>query len=43
MPDRALLDREAPDFTLLSPDGDYYSLSDFRGTKVLLVFLRHFA
>jgi len=33
----------APDFTLADSDGRRFSLSDFRGKKVLLVFLRHFA
>lgn len=33
----------APDFALPAPDAEYHSLYDFRGRKLLLVFLRHFA
>jgi len=38
-----LLGRAAPDFTLPMPEGEYLSLQELRGRKVLLVFLRHFA
>ena len=38
-----LLGATAPDFTLLSSDGEHISLSDYRGQNVVLVFLRHFA
>ncbi|MBC8279705.1 MAG: hypothetical protein H8E48_02860 [Chloroflexi bacterium] len=33
----------APDFTLPMPEGEFLSLQELRGRKVLLVFLRHFA
>jgi peroxiredoxin len=39
----SLLGQQAPDFTLPDSKGHRLSLSDFRGKKVLLVFLRHFA
>ena len=39
----SLLHQTAPDFTLADSDGQYMSLSDFRGRTVLLAFLRHFA
>ena len=32
----------APDFTLPDDSGQQYSLSDFRGRRVVLVFLRGF-
>ncbi|NQW22920.1 MAG: redoxin domain-containing protein [SAR202 cluster bacterium] len=35
--------RTAPDFTLPKPEGEFLSLQELRGRKVLLVFLRHFA
>ncbi len=35
--------RPAPDFTLPMPEGEFLSLQELRGQKVLLVFLRHFA
>ena len=35
--------RAAPGFTLPKPEGEYLSLQDLRGKKILLVFLRHFA
>ncbi len=35
--------RPAPDFTLPMPEGEFLSLQELRGRKVLLVFLRHFA
>ncbi len=35
--------RAAPDFTLPKPEGEYLSLQELRGKKILLVFLRHFA
>ncbi|MCH8800095.1 MAG: redoxin domain-containing protein [Chloroflexi bacterium] len=35
--------RAAPDFTLPMPEGEYLSLQELRGKKILLVFLRHFA
>ena len=38
-----LIDNKAPDFNLPTPDGQFVSLQDFRGRKVILVFLRHFA
>ncbi|HJN86342.1 MAG TPA: redoxin domain-containing protein [Dehalococcoidia bacterium] len=38
-----LLGDVAPDFTLPTADGRFLSLQDFRGGKVLLVFLRHYA
>jgi len=38
-----LKSRPAPDFTLPMPEGDFLSLQELRGQKVLLVFLRHFA
>jgi len=38
-----LLGRAAPDFTLPMPEGEYLSLQELRGQKILLVFLRHFA
>ena len=38
-----LLGQPAPDFTLADSQGRRVSLSDFRGKRVLLVFLRHFA
>ncbi|MCH8107072.1 MAG: redoxin domain-containing protein [Chloroflexi bacterium] len=41
--DHNLLHQTAPDFTLADSDGQFLSLSDFRGRTVLLVFLRHFA
>ena len=34
--------RAAPGFTLPKPEGEYLSLQDLRGKKILLVFLRHF-
>lgn len=40
---QALLGRAAPDFTLPMPEGEYLSLQELRGRKILLVFLRHFA
>ncbi|MCH7712133.1 MAG: hypothetical protein IIC99_00785 [Chloroflexi bacterium] len=47
MPKGSLLGRSAPGFHLpssLDDHGDgYVSLEDFRGRKVVLVFLRHFA
>ena len=39
----SLLGRSAPGFTLPSSLDGYVSLEDFRGRKVVLVFLRHFA
>jgi len=39
----ALKGRAAPDFTLPLPEGEFLSLQELRGRKVLLVFLRHFA
>ena len=41
--DSLLKGRPAPDFTLAMPEGEYLSLQELRGRKVLLVFLRHFA
>jgi len=38
-----LVGRAAPDFTLPMPEGEFLSLQEFRGRKILLVFLRHFA
>ena len=38
-----LLGRPAPDFTLATPEGEFLSLQELRGRKILLVFLRHFA
>ncbi|MCH8988953.1 MAG: hypothetical protein IIA92_09115 [Chloroflexi bacterium] len=35
--------RAAPDFTLPRPEGEFLSLQELRGRKILLVFLRHFA
>jgi len=35
--------RAAPDFTLPMPEGEFLSLQELRGRKILLVFLRHFA
>ncbi len=37
------LGQPAPDFTLPDPEGEFISLGDLRGRKVILVFLRHFA
>ncbi len=33
----------APDFRLTSPDGKAYSLDDFAGRALTLVFIRHLA
>ncbi len=33
----------APDFTLPMPEGEFLSLQEIRGRKILLVFLRNFA
>ncbi len=33
----------APDFTLATPEGEFLSLQELRGRKILLIFLRHFA
>ena len=38
-----LVGRSAPDFTLPMPEGEFLSLQELRGRKILLVFLRHFA
>ena len=38
-----LLNRTSPEFSLPDTEGDLVSLDDLRGTKVVLVFLRHFA
>ena len=38
-----LVGRAAPDFTLPMPEGEFLSLQELRGRKILLVFLRHFA
>ena len=39
----SLLDHPAPEFSLPDIEGDLVSLYDLRGTKVIVVFLRHFA
>jgi cytochrome oxidase Cu insertion factor (SCO1/SenC/PrrC family) len=41
--DHSLINLAAPEFTLADADGQFLSLSDFRGRTVVLVFLRHFA
>jgi peroxiredoxin len=38
-----LLNQAAPEFSLPDTEGELVSLYDLRGTKVVLVFLRHFA
>ena len=38
-----LVGRAAHDFTLPMPEGEFLSLQELRGRKILLVFLRHFA
>ena len=38
-----LIGQAAPDFTLAIPEGEFLSLQELRGQKILLVFLRHFA
>jgi peroxiredoxin len=38
-----LLGETAPDFTLPTADGRFLTLQDFRGGKVVLVLLRHYA
>ena len=38
-----LTGQSAPDFTLPTPEGEFLSLHELRGRKLLLVFLRHFA
>ena len=38
-----LVGHAAPDFTLPKPEGEFLSLQELRGRKILLVFLRHFA
>ena len=38
-----LVGRAVPDFTLPMPEGEFLSLQELRGRKILLVFLRHFA
>ncbi len=35
--------RAAPDFILAKPEGEFVSLQELRGKKILLIFLRHFA
>ncbi|MCH7606793.1 MAG: redoxin domain-containing protein [Chloroflexi bacterium] len=37
------LGQAAPDFTLPDAEGRFISLREYRGRKVILVFLRHFA
>jgi peroxiredoxin len=39
----SLLNRTAPEFSLPDTEGELVSLHDLRGSKVVLVFLRHFA
>ncbi|MCH7736568.1 MAG: hypothetical protein IH872_04110 [Chloroflexi bacterium] len=41
--DPILVGVAAPDFTLPMPEGEFLSLQELRGRKILLVFLRHFA
>jgi peroxiredoxin len=41
-PTRLPVGSHAPDFTLSSPGHGDISLADYRGSKVLLVFLRGF-
>jgi peroxiredoxin len=41
--EQVLVGRAAPDFTLPMPEGEFLSLQELRGRKILLVFLRHFA
>ncbi len=38
-----LLNDTAPEFSLRDTEGELVSLHDLRGTKIALVFLRHFA
>jgi peroxiredoxin len=38
-----LVGRAAPDFTLPMPEGEFLSIQELRGRKIILVFLRHFA
>ena len=38
-----LKDLIAPDFTLPMSEGEFLSIQELRGHKVLLVFLRHLA
>jgi peroxiredoxin len=38
-----LLGETAPDFTLPTADGQFLTLQDYRGSKVVLVLLPHFA
>jgi peroxiredoxin len=42
LPD-SFLDQVAPDFNLRSSEERFIALCDFRGRKVVLVFLRHFS